>query len=459
MADRASVELRFFAGTLEARGAEADLLAVRDLLHFDPRTGCHRAPAAAYPAVVLGLRAAGVPVQDGARRWQPLTLRVREPKPPRPYQQAALRGWQEAGRRGVVVLPTGAGKTLVAVMAIADVQRPALVVAPTLELVRQWSGVLANAFGVPIGVVGGGEHRVEALTVTTYDSAWMQMPHLGDRFALLVFDEAHHLPSDAYQSAATMALAPYRLGLTATPERTDGQHERYDDLCGPIVHRAEIVELSGLWLADYDTERVLVDMDDDERALFEEARACYRGFCADAGIRLGEPDGFARFLRLGGRSPEGREALAAYRLQRRLAFGSRAKLRQLSELLHRFAHEPTLIFTDDNATAYTISRSFLVPVITHQTRLRERIELLAGLRSGRYGALVTSRVLNEGVDVPEAAVAIVVSGTGTVREHVQRLGRVLRKVPGKRALLVELVSADTGETLTSARRRDHIAYR
>jgi superfamily II DNA or RNA helicase len=101
----------------------------------------------------------------------------------------------------------------------------------------------------------------------------------------------------------------------------------------------------------------------------------------------------------------------------------------------------------------------LIPAITHQTKVTERSEILGGLRSGTYSAVVTSKVLNEGVDVPDANVAVVMSGSGSVREHVQRLGRVLRKRGDKRAVLYELVTADTGETFTSERRRDHDAYR
>ncbi len=123
----------------------------------------------------------------------------------------------------MVVLPTGAGKTQVAVMAIDDERRSTLVVAPTLDLVRQWYDLLRATFGLEVGVVGGGEHEVQPLTVTTYDSAYIHMEHLGARFGLLVFDECHHLPSPTYALAARHAIAPYRLGLSATPERTDGR--------------------------------------------------------------------------------------------------------------------------------------------------------------------------------------------------------------------------------------------
>jgi superfamily II DNA or RNA helicase len=158
------------------------------------------------------------------------------------------------------------------------------------------------------------------------------------------------------------------------------------------------------------------------------------------------------------RTEAGRRAVNAYRLQRSLALSAAGKLRALEHLLHEHRGERSLIFTEDNRTAYEVSRRFLIPVITHQTKLRERASILEGLAEGRYGAVVTSKVLNEGVDVPTASVAVVLSGSGSVMEHVQRLGRILRKQEGKQAVLYELVSAQTSETYTSERRREHVAY-
>jgi len=117
-----------------------------------------------------------------------------------------------------------------------------------------------------------------------------------------------------------------------------------------------------------------------------------------------------------------------------------------------------LLFTDRNDAAYELSRRFLVPVITHQTKVTERSAILQGFGDGTYNAIVTSRVLNEGVDMPDASVGIVISGSGSVREHVQRLGRILRKKGDKRAVLYEIVAGGTAEEHTSRRRRDHGAY-
>src|SRR5690606_11488602 len=126
-----------------------------------------------------------------------------------------------------------------------------------------------------------------------------------------------------------------------------------------------------------------------------------------------------------------------------------------AQLLAAHRDDRTLVFTQDYATAYAVSRRFLIPAITHLTKVKERSEILERFASGQYGAIVTSKVLNEGVDVPDASVAIVISGSGSVREHVQRLGRIPRRKDNKRAILYELVSAGTSETFTSQRRRDH----
>ena len=127
-------------------------------------------------------------------------------------------------------------------------------------------------------------------------------------------------------------------------------------------------------------------------------------------------------------------------------------------MLQEHHGERVLIFTADNQTAYEIGQRFVLPVITHHTKIAERRELLGAFRAGELPVLVTSKVLNEGVDVPEASVGIVVSGSGSIREHVQRLGRILRPVAGKQAVLYELISADTAECYVSNRRRQHRAY-
>ncbi|HEY9663171.1 MAG TPA: helicase-related protein, partial [Allocoleopsis sp.] len=149
-----------------------------------------------------------------------------------------------------------------------------------------------------------------------------------------------------------------------------------------------------------------------------------------------------------------RRAMLAHREARSIALGTEGKLRVLADLLAQHYPEQTLIFTNDNATVYRISQEFLIPAITHQTPVKERHEVLQNFREGKYKTLVASHVLNEGVDVPEASVAILLSGTGSAREYIQRLGRVLRKGKDQKfALLYEVVAEETTEEGVSRRRK------
>ncbi len=453
-----SVLLSFASGTIEVRDTPPGFV-LPPACAWDERTRCHRAPALAYADIVRACVTAKVPYDDQARRYEELTFGARASREPRPFQTEGLVAWERARGRGVVVLPTGAGKSHVAVLAIEAKRRSTLVVAPTLDLVHQWYDLLGATFAVPIGLVGGGEHDVKPITVTTYDSAYLHMDHLGARFGLLVFDECHHLPGAAYALAARACLAPYRLGLTATPERTDGRDAELSALVGPIVYRKDIVELSGDYLAEYETQRVAIALSSDERAEYDSERAVYRTFVVEHGIRMAQPSGWGEFVMLSSQSADGRRAMAAYRRQRALSFAAPGKLDYLDHLLHLHRNDRALVFTADNATAYAVSRRFLIPAITHQTKVKERSAILGGLSSGRFRGVATSKVLNEGVDVPDANVAIVLSGSGSVREHVQRLGRILRKKGDKHAVLYELVTENTAETYTSERRREHSAYR
>lgn len=466
-----AVELHFVAGTIEILGVDegdafvatattGTLLPAACL--WDERTECYRAPARAYADIVLALRAAGIEYQDCAREYGELGGGLRAHREPRPYQADALQSWIARGRRGVVVLPTGAGKSHVALMAMDAMGRDTLIVAPTLNLVRQWYDLLRASFGAeigPIGVIGGGEYDLRPVTVTTYDSAHLHMQNIGAQFGMVVFDECHHLPGDAYSMAAELCLAPFRLGLTATPERANGRHALIDTLIGPVVKRSLISELAGDFLADYDVVRVRIDLDADERALYESERSIYRDFVTRNGIRMSRQDGWAQFIIRASQSDAGLRALEAYRTQKRISLTAKAKVAYVEHLLAVHRDDRTLVFTQNNHTAYEVSRRFLIPAITHQTKLKERSEILQHLSEGIYNAVVTSKVLNEGVDVPAASVAIIMAGSGSVREHVQRLGRILRKHGDKRAVLYELITADTIETFTSERRREHDAYR
>jgi superfamily II DNA or RNA helicase len=453
-----SLRLKFEGGTVVVSGAEPDFLQSLPGVRPDPRSGSYRAEARHYRAIVEELLRQKIFYADEARAYDKTAWTLKSSREPFPHQTEALENWWQQGGRGVVVLPTGTGKTHVAILAIHKVARPALVVTPTIDLLNQWYDELLLAFGGPIGLLGGGEYDIQPLTATTYDSAYIHLERWGNKFGLLVFDECHHLPGPTYMMAAVGSLAPYRLGLTATPERADNQEVLLPELIGPIVYRKEIKQLAGDYLAEFRTEKCFVDLTAQEQERYQKAREEYRSFVESRGISMASPTGWRRFLQETYRSPEGRAAFLAYREQKKISQAAPAKLRLLEQLLDRHRTDRVLIFTADNATVYQIARRFLVPAITHQTKTKERRLILDRFHSGDYPILVTSQVLNEGVDVPAANVGVILSGSGSVREHVQRLGRLLRKHGDKQALLYEVITRNTAEEFTSDRRRQHHAY-
>ncbi len=427
-----------------------------DHAEWDDRVERFRLPAPCYRQLLGSMRAEGTAINDEARAFGEIAIHSARQVAPYPHQTQAIDAWKAAGRRGVVILPTGAGKTLVAQMAMQCTPRTTLIIVPTLDLMHQWYAGLLETFGgsPPVGLLGGGSRDEDSpILIATYASAAINAERLGNRYALLVFDEVHHLPADFTRVIADYSIAPYRLGLTATMTREDGRDRDLEKLVGPVVYRRTPEELAGQALAPYDEVQIRVKLSQSERERYQELIAVRNGFLKREHIRLGTIEGWQRFVRASGGSAAGRSAMLAHREARAVAFGTGAKLDVLEDLLRKHAGERTLIFTDDTATVYRVAAELLLPAITHLTPIKERHETLALFRVGTYPVLITSRVLNEGVDVPEASIAVVLSGTGTEREYVQRLGRVLRPMAGKRATLYELIAEETSEEGVSARRR------
>lgn len=453
-----AMQLHFDKGTLVLTDMPENVLAFLPGVHWDKRTQSHRTPAYYYRHIVLTLRDHKTAYTDHARQFQPHLFPLKKEIHLRPYQEEAMKTWLNEGSYGIVALPTGSGKTILAVMLIEKVQRPTLIHVPTIDLMHQWCRVLQQYFDEEIGLLGGGYHEIHPITVSTYDSALLHITHKGNQFGFAIFDECHHLPGEQYQYIAISSIAPFRLGLTATPERNDGREALLFRLTGNLCYQAHIHDLKGKTLAPYKVVTIEVEMRTEEREIYEEARQGYTEFLRKERINFRQAKGWNTFLWKASRTPEGRQAFKAYRLQKQLSQASEAKIEKIWELIQQHRGDRIIIFTQDNEMAYRVGRLFFLPVLTHHTKLKERESFLAAFRNGKYAVMVTSKVLNEGVDVPEANVAIVVSGSGSVREHVQRLGRILRGRPQKQAYLYELVSKSTGEYFVNKRRRQHQAY-
>ena len=417
---------------------------------WDPRTSEFRAPAHRYNEVVTMLRQRNLEVEDHVR--PKARLNIREPVSLRPYQESALHAWQLGERRGIVALPTGSGKTRLALAAIAASNLPALVLVPTRVLLAQWCQEIENCLGVRPGCFGDGEFRHGLVTVATFESAYRHMSRIGNEFDLLIIDEVHHFGSGVREEVLVMSAASLRLGLTATPPKDIAAITRLRELLGPVVYELAIADLTGEYLAEYELTTLTLPLNENERAVYELDMARFRPVCRQF-FRLNPMATWADFIRFANQTDDGRRALESWRRARSLLSYIDAKRATLAHILRRFTNARILVFTADNETSYAIAREFLIMPITCDIKRRERAKALERFRTGELRALVSARVLNEGLDVPDADVAVIVGGGTSEREQVQRIGRLLRPSPGKRAQVFELVAADTTEVRHAQRRR------
>jgi superfamily II DNA or RNA helicase len=244
--------------------------------------------------------------------------------------------------------------------------------------------------------------------------------------------------------------------LTATyPTKEEQQDGRWNLnlLIGPIIYEKRIDELAGKQLAEYRTEKLRVALTESERRQYDEDYAIYAQFIKERKLYLRGARWWLELMRLSSLDPKARDAVLAHQRLGRLLSAAAEKLAALDRLLQEHRHERILIFTESNDVVYHLSQRHLIPALTCETKAAERKEVLEGFQRGDYGALVTSKVLNEGIDVPEAKVAIVLGGSAGAREYIQRLGRILRKVDNRQAVLYEIVVRDTVDVGRARRRR------
>jgi len=440
------MELSFNRGTILIRG---DVRIPNST--WDERSKRFRAMALHYNDIVDYLKNSNVVFTDNVLDLLPCP-ELRSNITLRDYQQQALDAWILNSKRGVIVLPTGSGKTVIGINAISLLNTPTLVVVPTLDLLDQWRSKLKEEFKVDVGKLGGGEQEIKAITVSTYDSAYIHAARLGNKFGLIIFDEVHHLPAESFKQIAEMFAAPFRMGLTATYERDDGLHSELNRLIGGKVFEKKVKDLSGEHLSPFRLQKIAVELTAEEQIEYERNQGIFTDYLRRCNITIRTPLDFQKIVIRSGRDPNSRKALLARNKARDIALNSVSKLEKFREILKKHAESRLFIFTEHNKLVHIISKEFLIPAITYRTATKERGEILDRFRSGVYRAVVTSKVLDEGIDVPEADVGVILSGTGSGRAFIQRLGRILRKKEGKEAILYEIVSADTSEMNTAKRR-------
>ena len=439
------MQLLWDQGTLLLHGAGPDTAPPG--FRWDPRVGACRAPAYLHPELTPSF-------DDQALSLLPAPTRIPPPSL-RPYQEAALASWELAGRRGLLVLPTGAGMTRTAIAALIRARVPTLILVPTRVLLEQWSLALQAAGIARAGRHGDGERTLGPVTVATFASAARHVPEIGNRFGMLVVDEVHHFGGRRGDEPLEMCAAPFRLGLTATPP--GGTREgRLASLVGPIVYRVAIEDLAGEFLAPFRLVTLSLPLSPEERRAWEAERAVWTPV-VHRFFQTTPEASWPDFVRAASQTDEGRRVLAAWRRARGLLRLTRAKDAILARLLARHARQRTLVFAPDAATAIELSRRHLIPAITADIGRAERARVLAAFAQGGLKVLASARVLNEGVDVPAAQVAIILGGGQGDRAYIQRVGRVLRPEEGKEAVIYELIVDGTAEARALTQRRRALA--
>lgn len=454
-------ELTFASGTLVLTGVPLQRLQSwfpQLRLAWDARVGAVRCDAIEYARLVDGLRERKLELVDKVHTPSAVHWKKALSCELRPEQLAAVDAWMHGGQRGCIVMPTGTGKTEVALRIMQLTQAATLVVSPVRDLMYQWHRRILSSLGYDAGIIGDNLFRVCPVSVTTYDSACIHMPTLGDQFGLIIFDECHHLPGPIRRDAATMSAARMRLGLTATPERGDGKHSDLWQLIGPKLYELPIDAVRGKTLADYDIVRIAVHLSDQEQRHYDLLAEEVSSYMYQQ--RQEQPQfSWEDLCSSSGTSPEARRTLQAYHAKKAIEDRAAEKLKTLEDLFRLHAGERCIVFAGSNAMARDVSLRFLIPCLLSHCGKKERLDILEGFAAGDYPAIVANQVLDEGVDVPAAKVAIVIGGMSSSRQARQRLGRVLRRSGDQQAILYEVVCAGTNDEKRSRQRRQHATFK
>jgi superfamily II DNA or RNA helicase len=449
------MRLVFDRGTLVLHGNLADADGIPGIL-WDPRIRAWRARACDRIELSRELSRRYVDFRDEVcpQLAAPPSMKYMQL---RPYQAAAVASWEFAGRRGIIALPTGSGKTRAAIAAIARTGVRTLCLVPTRVLMAQWVKILRDVVCGPIGEYGDGRRIEHPITVATFASALRNAEMLGNRFDMLVIDEVHHFGSGPGDEVLEMYTAAARLGLSATPPEDEVRRSRLKKLVGPEVYRASVEELAGRYLASFQLVTISLNLTLSERQAYDAEMSVFRPICR-AFFEAAPGSSWRDFVSAAVRSDAGRRAIAAWRRSHGIVRNTEEKRRIVNDLILRHRDSLILVFAADNDTAYAVAREHLVQPITCDIGGKERTRALQHFSKGELRVLVSARVLNEGIDVPEADIAIIVGGSQGSREYVQRVGRVLRPSAGKEAIVYDLVTRNTFEVRRAGEHRRALAF-
>jgi len=374
----------------------------------------------------------------------------------RSYQEEALQAWIKNNYRGIIALPTGSGKSIIALAAITNTAVRTLIVVYTKEQAFQWREFLLKYTSISPSMVGlfySEEKRLSPITIITYQSGFRYINQISPYFEMIIVDEVHHLPAEKFKYIALHSLAHLRMGLSATPEREDGKHEELFPLMGGVVYYkspSELVEQG--YLSPYQLVTVRVKLDKEELLKYKQLRQLYSQYSK------GKP--FTEILEEARRGIlESIEALKIHSELRKLIALSKSKINKAVELAIKEyeSGNKVIVFTQYIDQAKDIAEKTRGLLLIGEMPEIERKRVLETFKHSPRGILVVTTVGDEGIDIPDANVGIIVSGTGSRRQFIQRLGRLLRpKTRGMYARLYEIIAEKTPEEYQLRKRRSAV---
>ena len=449
------MELTFDKGTVVLRGIgrrEFENLQLRaGLMTWDDRTECARATAMQSAEIKTELMKRQKEIPEPFPHLQKIRTFNADLPPLRGYQSEALAAWHRVGQRGIICLPTGAGKTLTALAAVAQVKRSALILVPTRILLHQWAKAAAKHLNIKIGILGDGNFELCEVTIATYESAWRSIHRIGKFFDFIIADEVHHFGSGERDEILLCSLASKRLGLTATPPDQEPHMTKLRNLMGCVVFSLKIGDLVGIALSEFQYFQVRMRLTPEEQIKYDALRKIWKNY-RDAQNTGNKGTDFGRLKAQAQKTSAGKRALNCLAESQKISGLCQEKLQNLRALCQEHSNKQILIFTPDTAAAYFFSSLFRCPAITSEIKKDERDYYMGQFANSAVKILVSCKVLNEGFDLPAAQVAIIVGGCTSNREFTQRVGRVLRKKPGKIAMIYELIVQNTYEQYRAKKR-------
>ncbi|MGQ4892440.1 MAG: DEAD/DEAH box helicase [Candidatus Njordarchaeia archaeon] len=357
------------------------------------------------------------------------------------YQNEALESWKQNKYWGTIVIPTGGGKTFIGLEAIYRLKVPTIILVPNIWLLYQWVDRISKNLNIPktrIGILGGGEKKINEITVATYQSGYKQIENLARRFSLVIFDEAHHVPANTFKKVALYIMATHRMALSATPKRADHNEILLFKLAGKIIFKISYPALVKMGIvAPLVIRKILVPMPKERVAEYNKVR---------------------RKLNYAWDELEKKQILNKLI---EIARDNPLKINIIKHLVQKHKDEKMFIFAGSISFAEQILKAIkpIIPsaLLTAKTKKSEEKKIIRGFINGVYRALILVKKGEEGVDIGDASVAIIAGGSKQEREIIQRIGRILRGGKEKLAWVYEIVTERSiEEQLSKARRTESL---